>query len=78
MIGQVGSAKAATEFLQGLSKEPIIANVVFVASGESAITPTRVSLWRRMSYADNIKEKLDVTSSRLDSDWKMDEWIGIS
>lgn len=52
MIGQVGSANAATKFLQDIGKESRIANVVFVAS-----------------------EKLDVTSSRLDSDWKMDEWL---
>lgn len=52
MIGQVGSANAATKFLQDIGKESRIANVVFVAS-----------------------EKLDVTSSRLESDWKMDEWL---
>ncbi|KAI0465558.1 hypothetical protein F4859DRAFT_507959 [Xylaria cf. heliscus] len=33
MIGQVGSARHATEFLKDLSTEPRIADVVFVASG---------------------------------------------
>lgn len=36
MIGQVGSANAATKFLQEIGKEPRIENVVFVASGKLA------------------------------------------
>lgn len=38
MIGQVGSANAATKFLQDIGKESRIANVVFVASGKPAGT----------------------------------------
>jgi hypothetical protein len=52
MIGQVGSANAATKFLQEISQETRVADVVFVAS-----------------------DKLDVATSKLDSDWKMDEWL---
>ncbi|CAH0040695.1 unnamed protein product, partial [Clonostachys rhizophaga] len=52
IIGQVGSANAATEFLQSVGKESRIQDVVFVAS-----------------------ERLDVTTSRLENDWKMDEWL---
>ncbi|TRX89957.1 hypothetical protein FHL15_009229 [Xylaria flabelliformis] len=52
LIGQVGSAAAATKFLQEIAKESRIADVVFVAS-----------------------ETLDVTTSKLESDWKMDEWL---
>ncbi|CAH0058706.1 unnamed protein product [Clonostachys solani] len=54
MIGQVGSATAATKFLQDVGKEPRIQDVVFVAS-----------------------EKLDVITSGLENDWKMDEWVRI-
>ncbi|CAG9980544.1 unnamed protein product [Clonostachys byssicola] len=52
MIGQVGSAKAATRFLQDISKESRIQDVVFVAP-----------------------ERLDVITSRLEDDWKIDEWL---
>ncbi|KAJ5108739.1 hypothetical protein N7456_005414 [Penicillium angulare] len=52
VIGQVGTASRATQFLQDISKEEKISDVIFVAS-----------------------EKLDVTASKLESDWKMDEWL---
>ncbi|KXH62528.1 hypothetical protein CNYM01_01739 [Colletotrichum nymphaeae SA-01] len=51
MIGQVGSATAATKFLQEVKTESRIQEVVFVAS-----------------------ERLD-SSSNLENDWKMDEWL---
>jgi hypothetical protein len=52
MIGQVGEAKAATEFLQEIGRDSRIEGVVFVAA-----------------------EKLDAATSRLENDWKMDEWL---
>lgn len=52
LIGQVGVSDAATQFLEEISRDSRIADVVFVAS-----------------------EKLDVASSKLESDWAMDEWL---
>ncbi|KAH7108727.1 hypothetical protein EDB81DRAFT_457301 [Dactylonectria macrodidyma] len=75
MIGQVGSNTAATKFLQDIGKELRIANVVFVASGSWQCPPTCISLRHCTTSANNATEKLDVTSSRLESDWKTDEWL---
>jgi hypothetical protein len=35
VIGQVGSAKGATEFLRDISNEKRISDVIFVASGKA-------------------------------------------
>lgn len=77
MIGQVGSANAATKFLQDIGKESRIANVVFVASGELAVTTHTYNIQALRASANTVTEKLDVTSSKLESDWKMDEWVSI-
>jgi hypothetical protein len=39
MIGQIGTAQRATEFLNSLRDNPAIAPVVFVVSGRSFVQP---------------------------------------
>lgn len=77
MIGQVGSANAATKFLQDIGKESRIENVVFVASGKLVVTTHTYLIALPTHLLKTVTEKLDVTSSRLESDWKMDEWVSI-
>jgi hypothetical protein len=44
MIGQVGEAKAATEFLQEIGRDTRIEGVVFVAAGElGVVSPYKAS-----------------------------------
>lgn len=78
MIGQVGSAIAATNFLQDIGKESRIEDVVFVASGKLLVLLIPTLCWCggvRTASAYEIAEKLDDASSKLETDWKMDEWV---
>jgi hypothetical protein len=73
MVGQVGSDARATKFLQDIRNDTRIQDVVFVASGNM----DRSNDFLETAPINIALENLDVASSSLENDWKMDEWVRV-